>query len=60
MTASGAVEAGTTEADEDRVFAALASAARREVLRLLRDGGRSPSRPWPATSTCGARACPSI
>ncbi|MFL6001127.1 MAG: ArsR/SmtB family transcription factor [Streptomyces sp.] len=42
MTASGAVEAGTTEADADRVFAALASAVRREVLRLLRDGGPQP------------------
>lgn len=30
MTASGAVEAGTTEADADRVCAALASAVRRD------------------------------
>jgi DNA-binding transcriptional ArsR family regulator len=29
----------TTEAREDRVFAALANATRREVLRLLRDEG---------------------
>ena len=42
MTAPGAVEAGITEADADRVFAALASAVRREVLRLLRDGGPQP------------------
>lgn len=34
MTATGAREAA-----EDRVFAALANGTRREVLRLLRDGG---------------------
>ncbi|MHC3472909.1 ArsR/SmtB family transcription factor [Streptomyces sp. 7R007] len=33
---------GATEADADRVFAALANATRREVLRLLRDGGPQP------------------
>jgi DNA-binding transcriptional ArsR family regulator len=32
----------TTEAPEDRVFAALASPVRREVLRLLREGGPQP------------------
>lgn len=55
MTASG-----TTEADADRVFAALTSAVPCEVLRLLRDGGPQPVQAWPTTSTCGARACPSI
>ncbi|MFF9625360.1 ArsR/SmtB family transcription factor [Streptomyces griseosporeus] len=33
---------GTSAAAEDRVFAALANATRREVLRLLRDGGPQP------------------
>ncbi|MEU1305053.1 metalloregulator ArsR/SmtB family transcription factor [Streptomyces shenzhenensis] len=33
---------GAREDAEDRVFAALASATRREVLRLLRDGGPQP------------------
>ncbi|MFJ9712288.1 ArsR/SmtB family transcription factor [Streptomyces sp. NPDC101234] len=37
MTATGAAEGV-----EDRVFAALANATRREVLRLLRDGGPQP------------------
>ncbi|MFD8717921.1 ArsR/SmtB family transcription factor [Streptomyces sp. NPDC059629] len=37
MTATGAAEEV-----EDRVFAALANATRREVLRLLRDGGPQP------------------
>lgn len=32
----------TTGADEDRVFAALANGARREVLRLLRERGPQP------------------
>ncbi|MGW2745888.1 ArsR/SmtB family transcription factor [Streptomyces sp. NPDC001450] len=34
--------AGTREAAEDRVFAALANATRREVLRLLRERGPQP------------------
>jgi DNA-binding transcriptional ArsR family regulator len=34
--------AGTDTAAEDRVFAALANATRREVLRLLREGGPQP------------------
>ncbi|MFE1314451.1 ArsR/SmtB family transcription factor [Streptomyces sp. NPDC058755] len=34
--------AGTREAAEDRVFAALANASRREVLRLLRERGPQP------------------
>ncbi|WP_329336424.1 metalloregulator ArsR/SmtB family transcription factor [Streptomyces sp. NBC_00663] len=38
MTAAGVRE----EAAADRVFAALANATRREVLRLLRDGGPQP------------------
>jgi DNA-binding transcriptional ArsR family regulator len=38
MTITGA----GTGADADRVFAALANATRREVLRLLRDGGPQP------------------
>ncbi|WP_028799094.1 metalloregulator ArsR/SmtB family transcription factor [Streptomyces sp. 142MFCol3.1] len=33
---------GARQASEDRVFAALANATRREVLRLLRDGGPQP------------------
>ncbi|MCK7624245.1 metalloregulator ArsR/SmtB family transcription factor [Streptomyces sp. RS10V-4] len=33
-----------SEPDQDRVFAALANATRREVLRLLRDGGPQPVR----------------
>ncbi|MFE9607795.1 ArsR/SmtB family transcription factor [Streptomyces sp. NPDC006012] len=33
---------GAREDTEDRVFAALANATRREVLRLLRDGGPQP------------------
>ncbi|NUR39616.1 MAG: helix-turn-helix transcriptional regulator [Streptomyces sp.] len=40
MTAAGVRE----EAEADRVFAALANATRREVLRLLRDGGPQPVR----------------
>ncbi|MFD0316473.1 ArsR/SmtB family transcription factor [Streptomyces flavalbus] len=44
MTTTGAAAtgAGTGTAVEDRVFAALANATRREVLRLLRDGGPQP------------------
>ena len=38
MTAAGVRE----EAEADRVFAALANATRRAVLRLLRDGGPQP------------------
>ncbi|MFC4611877.1 ArsR/SmtB family transcription factor [Streptomyces maoxianensis] len=33
---------GAREASEDRLFAALANATRREVLRLLRDTGPQP------------------
>ncbi|MFF5496395.1 ArsR/SmtB family transcription factor [Streptomyces aquilus] len=33
---------GTGTAADDRVFAALANSVRREVLRLLRDGGPQP------------------
>lgn len=39
---AGMTAAGAVEADADRVFAALANATRREVLRLLRDGGPQP------------------
>ncbi|MFD7436527.1 ArsR/SmtB family transcription factor [Streptomyces sp. NPDC059861] len=43
MTSNGAGTSATATADTaDRVFAALANATRREVLRLLRDGGPQP------------------
>ncbi|MFI9611450.1 ArsR/SmtB family transcription factor [Streptomyces sp. NPDC052023] len=43
MTTTGAgTSAVDTAATADRVFAALANATRREVLRLLRDGGPQP------------------
>ncbi|MET8952939.1 ArsR/SmtB family transcription factor [Streptomyces sp. NPDC004393] len=41
-TGTGGAAADVRAADEDRVFAALANATRREVLRLLRDEGPQP------------------